>query len=131
MFVKSPDEDYFGQAPVGMQKGIKEFLAMRNMAEDISSESTSKHDHLFRDWVTKIITEIEDKRCTRISCTIEGLSNTYAWEEIHSDNSLWMVESDPEEVADHIPYGSEKKIPYSSIDWVDRDTLGIKDVGAK
>ena len=32
VFVKSLDEDYFGQAPVGMNKGIKEFLAMRNMA---------------------------------------------------------------------------------------------------
>ena len=42
-----------------------------------------------------------------------------------------MVESDPEEVADHIPYGSANKIPCSSIDWVDRDTLGIKDVGGK
>ena len=28
VFVKSPDEDYFGQTPVGMQKRIKEFLAM-------------------------------------------------------------------------------------------------------
>ena len=56
VFMKIPDEDYFGQAPVGMQKGIKEFLAMRNMVEDISSESIRKHDHLFIDWVTKIIT---------------------------------------------------------------------------
>ena len=114
-----------------MKKGIKEFLAMRNMAEDISSESTSKHDHLLKDWLAKIITEIEDKRCTRISCTNEGLSDTYAWEETHSDNSLWVVESHLEEVADHIPYGSKNKIPCSSIDWVDRDTLGIKDVGGK
>ena len=42
-----------------------------------------------------------------------------------------MVESDPEEVADHIPYGSENKSLCSSIDWVDRDTLGIKTVGGK
>ena len=84
---------------------------MINMAEDISSESTRKHDHLFRDWVTKIITEIEDKRWIRIACTGEGLSITYAWEETHSENPLWMVESDRKEVADHIPYGSENKIP--------------------
>ena len=95
VFVKIPDEDHFFQAPVGMKNGIKNFLAMRNMAEDISSESTSKHDHLFKDWVTKIIIEIEDKRCTRIACTSEGLSDTYAWEETHFDNPLWMVESDP------------------------------------
>ena len=40
-----------------------------------------------------------------------------------------MVEFDPEEVDDHIPYGSTNKIPYSSIDWVDRDTFGVKNVG--
>ena len=34
-------------------------------------------------------------------------------------------------MANHIPYGSKNKIPYSSIDWVDRDTLGMKTVGAK
>ena len=26
---------------------------------------------------------------------------------------------------DHIPYGSENKIPYSYIDWVDRDTQSM------
>ena len=67
VFVKIHDKYYFGQADVGMQNGIKEFLAMRNMAKEISSESRIKHDHLFKDWVTKNITEIEDKRCTRIA----------------------------------------------------------------
>ena len=38
-----------------------------------------------------------------------------------------MVEYDIEDVADHIPYGSENKIPYSSIYWVDRETLGGKE----
>ena len=42
-----------------------------------------------------------------------------------------MVEYDLDEVADHIPYGSTNKIPCSSIDWVDRDTLGMKTVGGK
>ena len=33
---------------------------------------------------------------------------------------------------DHIPYGStNKKGPYSSIDWVDRDTWGMKMGGGK
>ena len=32
-------------------------------------------------------------------------------------------------MADHITYGSENKIPYSSIDWVDRDTFKVKKVG--
>ena len=32
---------------------------------------------------------------------------------------------------DHIPYGSENKIPYSSIDWVDRDTFGMKTLGGE
>ena len=104
---------------------------MRNITDDISSESTRKHDHLFRDWVTKNITEIEDKRCTRIACIGEGLSDTYAWEETHSDNPLWMLDYDPKEVADHIPYGSTNKSPYSSIDWVDRDIIEIKTLGGK
>ena len=34
-------------------------------------------------------------------------------------------------MADHIPYGSTNKIPYSSIDWVDRDTFEVKNVGGK
>ena len=38
VFMKIPDEDYFGQALVGMQNGIEEILAMGNMAEEISSE---------------------------------------------------------------------------------------------
>ena len=88
VFVKSHDEEYFGQAHVGIQNGIEGFLAMGNMAEDIPSESASKDDHLFMDWVDKNITKIEDQRCTRIACTGEGLSNTYAWKETHSDNPL-------------------------------------------
>ena len=59
------------------------------------------------------------------------MSATHAWKETHYDIPLWMVESDPEEVAGHIPYVSANKIPYSSIDWVDRDTLGMKTVGGK
>ena len=34
-------------------------------------------------------------------------------------------------MADHIPYESANKIPYSSIDWVDKDTLGMNTVGGK
>ena len=83
------------------------------------------------DWVNKNITEIEDQRCTRIACTSEGLSNTYDWKETHYDNPLWMVESDPKEVVYHIPYGSSNKIHFSSIDWMDRDTLGTKMVVGK
>ena len=93
VFVKSHDEEYFGQAHVGIKNGIEEFLAMGNMAEDIPSESASKDDHLFMDWVDKNITKIEDQRCTRIAYTGEGLSDTYDWKETHSHNPLWMVES--------------------------------------
>ena len=32
-------------------------------------------------------------------------------------------------MANHITYGSENKIPCSSIDWVDRDTFKVKKVG--
>ena len=131
MFVKSPDEGYFGQAHVGMLNGIKEFLDMRNMDKDISSESTRKHDHLFKDWVTKNIIEIKDQGCTRIACISEGLSKTHAWKETHYDIPLWMVEYDLEEVSNNIPYGSKNKIPYSSIDWVDRDTFGMKTLGGE
>ena len=42
-----------------------------------------------------------------------------------------MLEYDLEEMGDHIPYGSENKSPCSSIDWVNRDTLGMKVVGGK
>ena len=34
-------------------------------------------------------------------------------------------------MADHIKYGLEKKIPCSSIDWIDRGTLGMKTLGVK
>ena len=34
-------------------------------------------------------------------------------------------------MADQIPYGSENKSPCSSIDWVERYTLGMKTVGGK
>ena len=34
-------------------------------------------------------------------------------------------------MADNFPYGSANKFPYSSINWVDRDTLGMKTVGDK
>ena len=32
---------------------------------------------------------------------------------------------------DNIPYGLENKSAYSSIDWVDRDTFGVKNVGGE
>ena len=51
VFVKSHDEEYFGQAHVGIQNRIEEFLAMVNMAEDIPRELARKYDHLFMDWV--------------------------------------------------------------------------------
>ena len=34
-------------------------------------------------------------------------------------------------MVDHIPYGSTSKIPYSSSDWVDRNTFGMKTVGGE
>ena len=34
-------------------------------------------------------------------------------------------------MADHIPYGSTNKIPYSSIYWVDRDVIELKTLGGK
>ena len=101
------------------------------MDEYIPSESKRKYDYLFMDWIDKNITEIEDQGCTRITFISKGLSDTHDWKETHYDIPLWMVEYDPEEVDDHIPYGSTNKIPYSSIDWVDRDTLGMKIVGGK
>ena len=60
VFVKSHDEEYFGQAHVGIHNGIEKFLFMGNMDEDITSESTTKYDHLFMDWVNKNIMDIED-----------------------------------------------------------------------
>ena len=57
--------------------------------------------------------------------------DTHAWKETHYDIPFWIVEYDPEEMAGQIPYRSTNKIPYSSIDWVDRDTLGVKIVGGE
>ena len=54
MFVKSHDEEYFGQAHVGIHNSIEELLAIENIDEDIPSESTRKYDLLFMDWVKKI-----------------------------------------------------------------------------
>ena len=34
-------------------------------------------------------------------------------------------------MADHIQYVLAKKIPCSSIDWIDRGTLGMKTLGGK
>ena len=72
VFVKSHDKEYFGQAHVDIQNGIEEFLAMGNMTEDIPSESTSKDNNLFMDWVNKNITEIENQRCTRLLAPVKG-----------------------------------------------------------
>ena len=58
VFVKSHDEEYFGQAHVGIQNGVEELLSMKNMAEDIPIESARKYDHLFMYWVDKNIIEI-------------------------------------------------------------------------
>ena len=63
---------------------------------------------------------------------MNGCFDTHAGKETHYENPLWLEEYDPKGVADHIPYGLENKnFPYSSIDWVDRDTWGMKTVGGK
>ena len=76
------------------------------MVENIPNESTNKYDYLFLDWVDKYITKIEDQGCTIIVGIYRGLSDTHAWKETPYDIPLWMVESDPKEVPDHIPCGS-------------------------
>ena len=86
---------------------------------------------IFMDWVDKYITEIEDQGCTRIACISRGLFDMHVWKETHYEIPLWMVFFYPKEVAYHIPYGSENKGPYSSIEWVDRDIFGMKTLGGK
>ena len=103
---------------------------MGKMVEDMPIESSSKYDYLM-DEVNEYITEMEDKECTRIACISRGLFDMHAWKETPYDIPLWMVYSDLDEVAYHIPYGSTNKIPYSSIDWVDRDIFGMKTLGGK
>ena len=78
VLVKNYEEENIGQALIKIGRKDKVLLDMGNMAKDIPSESTRKDDNLFMYWVNKNITEIEDQRCTRISCTGERLSNTYA-----------------------------------------------------
>ena len=55
----------------------------------------------------------------------------HPWKETPYETTLWMVYFSLEEVADQIPYGSENKSPYSSIDWVDRNIFGMKTLGGK
>ena len=83
------------------------------------------------DWVDKYITKTKDQGCNRIACINRGLSDMHAWKETPYDTTIWMVYSTPEEVSDHIPYGSANKSPYSSIDWVDRNIFGMKTLGGK
>ena len=56
----------------------------------------------------------------------ENIGQALSEDERKDEVSLSKINMD-----DHIPYGSANKIPYSSIDWVDRDTLGMKTVGGK
>ena len=49
VFVKSPNEDYFGQTLVGMQNGIEEDIAMGKIARDIPFESASSGICLSKD----------------------------------------------------------------------------------
>ena len=57
-----------------------------------------------------------------------------SYEEENVDQALIEVERKDEvffstiKMSNHITYGSENKIPYSSIDWVDRDTFKVKKV---
>ena len=60
-----------------------------------------------------------------------------SYEEENISQALIEVERKDEvffstiKMADHITYGSANKIPCSSIDWVDRGTLGMETVGGK
>ena len=129
MLVKRYEEENIGQALIDIERKDVVFLDMVNMYEDIRIELASKHDYLFMDWVDKYITKVEDQGCIRISCINRGLFDMHAWKETPYEITLWMVYSSPEYVADHIPYGSANKSPYSSIDWVDRDMFGMKTLG--
>ena len=44
----------------------------------------------------------------------------HAYKDTPYDITSWMVYYSPKDVADHILYGSKNKIPYSSIDYVER-----------
>ena len=118
-------------APILPQKDIEESLAMVYINENMPFEAARKYCYLFMYWVDKYITKIEDQGCTKIACINRGLFDMHAWKETPYDITLWMVYSAPEDVADHIPYVSKNKIPYSSIDWVDRDIFGMKTLGGK
>ena len=58
-------------------------------------------------------------------------------EEDNMDQSPIKIEEKDEylfsiiNMVDNFPYGSTNKFPYSSINWVYRDTLGMKTVGGK
>ena len=58
-----------------------------------------------------------------------------SYEEENISQALIEVERNDEvlfstiKMANHINYGPENKIPYSSIDWVDRETFKVKKVG--
>ena len=44
---------------------------------------------------------------------------------------LWLVDYSIDYLVDKILYRSTNKIPYSSINWVDRDTIEINTLGGK
>ena len=60
-----------------------------------------------------------------------------SYEEENISQALIEVERKDEvffstiKMADHITYGLANKIPYSSIDWVDRDMFGMNTSGGK
>ena len=60
-----------------------------------------------------------------------------SYEEENISQALIEVERKDEvffstiKMADHINYGSANKIPYSSIDWVDRGTFEVKNAGGE
>ena len=91
VFVKSHDEECFGQALIEIERKDEVFLAMGNMAEEISIELARKYDYLFMYWVDKYITKIKDQGCTKIACINRGLFDMHAWKETNYDITLWMV----------------------------------------
>ena len=60
-----------------------------------------------------------------------------SYEENNMDQAPIEIEEKDEglfsirKMADHFPYGSTNIVPYSSINWVDRDTLGMNTVEGK
>ena len=73
---------------------------------------------LSKDWVDKYIHEMNIHGCTMFAWMAEAWFDIEVLEEGLHDIPLWVEEFVMRKMADHIIYGSTRKVLYSSMDWI-------------